>query len=301
LLGPGFGVTQNRELEPGWVDAHLAEHPRLIVADFSSAILHDAYQSLLSASPRMKAENMRLVRRDCSGGLSTRFEALVGSKLDGIETVGDFREFMRWLDETVDSELVIRQEVESGPTYEGRLDVRGTDPQQLLCFKNLVQDTADVRFLIANGVFSGAFYLTEAAFRDKLMYFAKQYPQQVTAEDVRVYMHIWHEVISDMINCVMVESLRSFTEEHPQAQAFVTLDKSAAYEEMDDFPRLNIEYIRRQLADCLSLRVAHTWMLDDSGQVPPHTHSVAAIWVSPVHYDDGSKGLPQIPLPPEAV
>ncbi|MDD5469991.1 MAG: hypothetical protein PHO92_04315 [Candidatus Peribacteraceae bacterium] len=295
LLGPGFSVAQNRELEPGWVHVHLAEHPRLIVADFSRVVLDDAFRSLAAASRRMKPENMRLIRRDFSGGLSARFEALIGSRLDGISNVEQFQDFMKWLEDEVRVEEVARQSVTSGCTREGNPDVMGMDPEQLLCFKNIVQNAADVRMLITNGGFSGAFYTTEDAFREKLMLFAEQDPQRVTRDHVRMYMRIWHDLITDMVDEVTVNALQSFAQAHPEGHIFCTLDKSASYDGLDDYPRLNLDRIRARLAEFLSIHVAHTWTLDDSAQTPPHRHNVAALWASPVSYDDDEEDA----APPE--
>ena len=139
---------------------------------------------------------------------------------------------------------------------------------------------------MANGVFSGAFYTTEDAFRDKLMHFAESNPQQITRDHVRTYMRIWHDIITEMVDEVMVNGLRSFSERHPDAHVFCTLDKTAQYEGLDDYPRLDLDNIRRRLAENLSIHVAQTWTLDDSAQTPPHKHIVVALWASPVRYDD---------------
>ena len=286
LLGPGYGVAQNRELEPGWVHVHVAAHPRLVVADFSREALVDAFHSLKVASRRIRPENIRLMRRDFSGGLSTRLESMIGSRLDAITDVHQFKDFMLWLEKDVGVEEVSRQAIQCGPTREGHLDVIGTDRDQLLCFRNILQGTADVRFVMANGVFSGVFFTTEDAFREKLMHFAEANPEQVTRDDVLLYMHIWHSLITDLIDEVTVNALQSLAQSHPDAHVFCTVDRTAQYDGLDDYPRMNLDAIRGRLVQHYSIRVAQTWTLDDSTQTPPHKHAVCALEINPINYED---------------
>lgn len=292
ILGPGFDIAGYKELDPVSIHAHLADHPRIVVADFSREILRDAYSSIKLASGRVDEDKMRLVRRDFSGGLSAKFESMIVNRINAIESADQFIAFMGWLESKCNNIIdnIRSQEVETGDSRQGRSDVIEVGSEQGLCFKNIVRGTEDIRFMIANGVFSGSFYTTENVFRDKLMSFARSNPEEITIDKVREFMHLWHDIITELTNEIIVNGLSEFSKAHPEARSFVTLDKSALYTDLDSYPRIDIDDIKvKLLENGLSATVADEWISDDSSEIPPHKHNIVALNVKPKNIGDGDR------------
>jgi hypothetical protein len=276
IAGPGFNVADNRDFEEGFVSAHVADHPLIIVADFSTEILDDAYDSFSRASSRIP-KKIRLARRDFSGGLSARFAAIIESHLDPISTPEEFENFMRLVQEQqIGVQEIAKFPLESKEgSKEGLPGVLGVETEEGMSFRGISNNIAPVRFIVSNLLLAGMFATTEQIFREKLDFLHEKFPENVTDDDVRRHLENWHELILALNTEVSVRYFQEAAVAHPEAEHCAIVDENVNYEDFGRFPRFDLNAVRsRILPTRMALKSGKTWQLDDSAETPPHQHGI---------------------------
>ena len=283
VCGPGFSVADSQDFDPVIVDTILAHHSQIVITDFSRSVLADAEASLLRASSHpMRAqfrEKLRYARRDFSGGLSARLDAYIKRKFDTMRTGEDWLDFIGELEfEVVEVSHIQKERVSPGKSDHGNPDVLMVDPEEMLCMRNITNNIAPIRFVIANLLLDGMFAATEDEFRKRLMDFHRESPGVVTTNEVSRSLQLWHRLILNLNNHVAAGFIRRSLDDNPDAHIFATVDRDVCYYGINTFDRLDCNRLRGELAaQKIKLDCPNAWELGDPEEVPPHVHHVTVI------------------------
>lgn len=286
ICGPGWNVANHRDFDPVILESCTSWHPRIIIADFSRDVLLNACHSLTNACQRITREKLFLARRDFSGGISARFDALLQDRIDSVETAGQLEDFMLFIDDQSVDTIKEHQLSDKGDVEAHNFDVQAVDGDEGLCFKNITRDVAEVRFFIANMVLEGMNALTEGDFREKLMEIEKR--EKLSPELVANYLERWHRLILDLNNHIAANFIRSALSAHPTAHILTTNAVDVSYEKlpMDSQTRLSSQNIQSQLKGTnIKITASGQWTAYDSGETPPHSHTLR-VWEAKVNGGD---------------
>lgn len=282
VCGPGFGVADSQDFDPVIVDTILADHPRTVIADFSKSVLTDAEASLLKASSNLIRARLRerilYARRDFSGGLSARLDAYIKRKFDTMQSGNDWLEFLHELAKVVDVPDIQNEPVLPGRSDHGDPAVLMVDPDEMLCMRNITNNIAPIRFVIANLLLDGMFAVTEDEFRRRLMEFHAASPDIITSNEVSRSLQLWHLLILNLNHHVATGFIQRALDDNPDAHIFATVDSDVCYYGINAFDRLDCNRLRGKLsAYRIRLSFPNAWELGDPEEVPPHVHHVTVI------------------------
>lgn len=292
IFGPGLSVTHNLDFEPCFVTTQLAEHPAVIIADFSRAVLEDARACFREACPAIE-KKIILARRDFSNGLSVRFDEYMIPRIDAIDDRDQLQEFMTHLvqiqetviDELRDMDFSARpSRSPAGIIHEPA----GYDAMAHYDFEAISGVSQPVRFAICNLLLAGMVATTEGTFRDKLIDISSREGQEISREIIRYYMGVWHDIISKVNTEISVNFLREVLQQNPQAQFSVITDETATYEGLEQYSRWDVGEVKRKLlTDSIRFYREKTWLMDDSHETPPHNHGITHFIFEKFNPDEG--------------
>lgn len=278
ICGPGFDVASkefNREI----IETELARNPGVIIADFSTKVLRNAYEALAEASRDLEP-NLVAVRRDFSGGLSAKFDHLMLEQIDQVLTPGEWRDLIERISK-------IRLEDVQGVTLSKKLqygstrEIMGFDDEERLHFQRVLRGRMSIRFVIANLLLDGMFVTTEAAFREKLIDFSER--GELSPDEVRSDLESWHNLIGQLNTHVAKEFIVGALECNPDAKVFATIASDTTYYDLPKCEPIRRVYYDKMKAYAFANNIilhhgpVSGWMYNDKEETPPHRHSVIAV------------------------
>lgn len=284
ICGPGYDFAQ-RDMTHEMVDGMLANHPAIIAADWSPDILEDFDTEVISSS-RKAAPKTILVQRDFSGGIASRLQALISSKLEEIRSIEDLREFISWLKNDVGYDEVMKAQPE---TTENMMSwpnplVNQLNVDETYDFQSVLRGQAEVRFMTANLLLAGMLALTEKEVRDRIMGFRKE----MRDEEIVEMLGIWHELVKILNTKIAANFIIRGLDCNPKAHMLMPTDVNTVYPEFDTFDRLDLLALRKEVTSKgYKFSERGQGILDDSHENPPHSHSIKQIFACA---NGGNKG-----------
>ena len=271
ICGPGYEI-QDRDLNPSIIRSNVGEHPGIILADWSTGILDNAYDSLVETNKAL-GPKLQLARRDFSGGLSSNLHDMLLRRIEDIQDKQGLRDFMTWLRDSVGIEEV-EKHIHSVPrlaTEYSRRVTRVLEVPEALDFNAILHGRAEVRFITANMLLTGMFALTEGEFRDKLI----QFRPEIEEEEFVEMLGIWHNLIFQLNTKVASDFMLRALELNPTAHIFAPSDVDVNYKGIETFSRLDVAALRKSFDERgYKFRVKDEWTLDDTHEKPAHSHQM---------------------------
>ncbi len=271
VCGPGYNFV-GRDMSHEMVAGSVKAHPVIIGADWSTDVLQDFGENIFRASKNVYAKTV-LTQRDFSGGLASKFHALVTEKLSRVGDLEGLRDFIKWIGEEVGIEEISRQKPEkSNPSQVNRLINATMDVEDPYNFQYFLEETtSSVRFMTANMLLAGTLALTEKDVREMIMF----YRNQMETEELVNMLAVWHKVINTVNTHIASTFIMGALEANPKAHLYMPTDTNVQYEGLDTFDRLDLPHLREKVRTHGYKFVERAqWTLDDSHESPPHTHQM---------------------------
>ncbi len=274
ICGPGYSFTE-RDMTPAMVGGMLAHHPAIIAADWSPEILEDFDTAVIHASRNVSSKTI-LAQRDFSGGIASRLQALVSSKLEEIRSIDDLRDFILWIKNDVgyDEVMKAQPEITERTSWPNRL-VSQLDIDEPYDFQSVLMGQAEVRFMTANLLLAGMLALTEKEVRDRIMGFR----DEMRDDEIVEMLSVWHELVKILNTKIAANFIIRGLDCNPKAHMLMPTDVNTAYQEFDTFDRLDLPALRKEVTSKgYKFSERGQFILDDSHETPPHNHVIKQIF-----------------------
>lgn len=285
FCGTGPRIALNRDLDSTLVGGHLADHQELILADFSQDMLVRSSRTVEDISSTV-ADRSHLVIRDFSRkNFNARFDALVGERIEQIQSVRDMDEFISYIRSEVGVQEISRQKL---PEDHGRIDPRlvaKPDTQKGLHFEKILNEQRPIRLIVANLLISGMFAVTEMDFRTKLAWLKKTYPEQMTEEKFIDCLTAWHElilVLNEKVGREFIDDALHANEEIDGStpDVFLSADDTVTYTGLEAFDRMRMKKMKSKMPEGVTMREIDSTHWDHEHEEIPHKHSISVALVS---------------------
>lgn len=276
ICGPGQKIHE-RDLDPAIIHSSVSLHPIVIGADWSTKVLDDFYDSLVTKSEcRKLGPKTVLLQRDMSGGLSAKLHHLITSQMEeNIRNADDMKRFIGWIEDEVDLAKVQNyQHSNQSDNGEHRRGVEKVSDVSPVSFDSVTKGQCEVRLITANMFLAGMFALTEAEVRQQIL----SHEKDVGTEAITDMLRSWHSLIEVLNTHVALEFVRQGLEQNPHARIYAPTDVNVNYENYGSFSRVDVKAIEEGVKVMgHRYKIEGQWPYDDSGENPSHNHIINAM------------------------